>query len=37
MPTYSNSVNGPKNAPTTASKEPSSNSQQSKSQYHGRA
>jgi hypothetical protein len=37
MPTYSNSVNGPKNAPTTASKAPSSNSQQSKSQYHGRA
>jgi hypothetical protein len=30
-------VNGPKNATTTASKAPSSNSQQSKSQYHGRA
>jgi hypothetical protein len=30
-------VNGPKNAPAPASKEPSSNSQQSKTQYHGRA
>jgi hypothetical protein len=37
VPTYSNSVNGPKNAPTLASKAPSSNSQQSKTQYHGRA
>jgi hypothetical protein len=36
-PTYSNSVNGPKNAPATATKAPSSNSQHSKSQYHGRA
>jgi hypothetical protein len=36
-PTYSNSVNGPKNAPAPASKAPSSYSQQSKTQYHGRA
>jgi hypothetical protein len=36
-PTYSNSMNGPKNAPATASKAPSSNNQQNKSQYHGRA
>jgi hypothetical protein len=32
VPTYSNSVNGPKSAPA-----PSSNSQLSKTQYHGRA
>jgi hypothetical protein len=37
MPTYSNSVNGPKSAPAPASKAPSSNSQLSKTQYHGRA
>jgi hypothetical protein len=37
MPTYSNSVNGPKNAPAPASKVPSSNSQQSKTHYHNRA
>jgi hypothetical protein len=37
VPTYSNSVNGPKNAPATASKAPSSNSQLSKTQFHGRA
>jgi hypothetical protein len=36
-PTYTNSVNGPKNAPAPTSKAPSSNSQQSKTQYHGRA
>jgi hypothetical protein len=30
-------VNGPKNAPATASKAPSSNSQLSKTQFHGRA
>jgi hypothetical protein len=30
-------VNGPKSAPAPASKEPSSNSQLSKTQYHGRA
>src|SRR5688572_14485799 len=36
MPTYSNSVNGPKSAPGTASKAPSSNGQLSKTQYHGR-
>jgi hypothetical protein len=37
VPTYSNSVNGPKSALAPASKAPSSNSQQSKTQYHGRA
>jgi hypothetical protein len=37
VPTYSNSVNGPKSAPAPASKAPSSNSQLSKTQYHGRA
>jgi hypothetical protein len=37
MPTYSNSVNGPKSAPAPASKAPSSNSQLSKTQCHGRA
>jgi hypothetical protein len=37
MPTYSNSVNGPKSALALASKAPSSNSQLSKNQYHGRA
>jgi hypothetical protein len=36
-PTYSNSVNGPKNAPAPTSKAPSSISQQNKTQYHGRA
>jgi hypothetical protein len=36
-PTYSNSVNGPKNAPPPASKAPCSISQQNKTQYHGRA
>jgi hypothetical protein len=37
VPTYSNSVNGPKNAPAPASKAPSSYSQLSKTQYHGKA
>jgi hypothetical protein len=37
VPTYSNSVNGPKSALAPTSKAPSSNSQQSKTQYHGRA
>jgi hypothetical protein len=37
VPTYSNSVNGPKSALAPASKAPSSNSQQSNTQYHGRA
>jgi hypothetical protein len=37
VPTYSNSVNGPKNAPAPISKAPSSNSQLSKTQFHGRA
>jgi hypothetical protein len=37
VPTYSNSVNGPKSALAPSSKAPSSNSQQSKTQYHGRA
>jgi hypothetical protein len=37
VPTYSNSVNGPKNAPAPAPKAPSSNSQLSKTQFHGRA
>jgi hypothetical protein len=36
-PTYSNSVNGPKNTPAPAAKALSSNSQQSKTQYQGRA
>jgi hypothetical protein len=37
VPTYSNLVNGLKNAPAPASKAPSSNSQLSKTQFHGRA
>jgi hypothetical protein len=37
VPTYSNSVNGTKNAPALAPKAPSSNSQLSKAQFHGRA
>jgi hypothetical protein len=37
MPTYSNSVNGPKSAPAPASKAASSNGQLSKTQYYGRA
>jgi hypothetical protein len=37
VPTYSNSMNGPKNAPAPASKAPSSNIQLSKTQFHGRA
>jgi hypothetical protein len=37
VPTYSNSVNGPKNVSAPASKTPSTNSQVSKTQFHGRA
>jgi hypothetical protein len=37
VPTYSNSVNGPKNVLAPASKAPSSNSQLSKTQFHDRA
>jgi hypothetical protein len=37
VPTYSNSVNGPKNAPAPAPKAPSSISHLSKTQFHGRA
>jgi hypothetical protein len=37
VPAYSNSVNGPKNVSAPASKAPSTNSQLSKTQFHGRA
>jgi hypothetical protein len=37
IPAYSNSVNGPKNISAPASKAPSTNSQLSKNQFHGRA
>jgi hypothetical protein len=37
VPTYSNSLNGPRNVLAPASKAPSTNSQLSKTQFHGRA